>query len=424
LPTQQGGLGLGSAQLTSRPAFLASWIDFLRFNHARPSFIPALTSTLSPSSLASNLNPDIVQLRLVWSGLVARLTRPDPSSGIIVGGEYELRNVLGAHVHSVSDLATAKSLSQKDLTTLCMRALEREWRDSASKSDRARLTDCGGREAAWVTRCPTRPEYRVKNPLWRVALLTRLALPLPHLRARQPGCVCHDRFDSHAHDPGRRRLKRPAIVDALGEHDQRCPLTFTLGRHDEVQESALRPTLKANGIHVSNSKTSELRKPGDFNDKCRRKGDLTATGLFHPGKDILDVGITHPTIDSSINHLSSEVRGAAANRYAATKDRRANATIKAKGLDVSFLAITFGSYGAFGKSAHRLIAKATADAPVSVFNPWVKPGPKAHAYLLFGFSLARANARMLINADSKRRSARNSVRASRPQSTSSVAVHG
>eukprot|EP01044_Picomonas_judraskeda_P036208 COSAG03_NODE_15875_length_417_cov_28.996855_1_plen_46_part_10 len=35
-----------------------------------------------------------------------------------------------------------------------------------------------------------------------------------------------------------------------------------------------------------------------------------------------------------------------------------------------------------------------------------------------------SSARMLINADSKRRSARNSVRASRPQSTSSVAVHG
>eukprot|EP01044_Picomonas_judraskeda_P004828 COSAG03_NODE_434_length_7933_cov_12.379755_4_plen_201_part_00 len=34
--------------------------------------------------------------------------------------------------------------------------------------------------------------------------------------------------------------------------------------------------------------------------------------------------------------------------------------------------------------------------------------------LLFGFSLARANARMLINADSKRRSARNSVRACGP----------
>ena len=51
-------------------------------------------------------------------------------------------------------------------------------------------------------------------------------------------------------------------------------------------------------------------------------------------------------------------------------------------------------------------------------------GPKAHAYLLFGFTLARANARMLINAEAKRSSARNSVRTSRPQCTSAVAVHG
>ena len=44
--------------------------------------------------------------------------------------------------------------------------------------------------------------------------------------------------------------------------------------------------------------------------------------------------------------------------------------------------------------------------------------------LLFGFTLARANARMLINAEAKRRSAGNSARASRPQCTSAVAVHG
>ena len=37
---------------------------------------------------------------------------------------------------------------------------------------------------------------------------------------------------------------------------------------------------------------------------------------------------------------------------------------------------------------------------------------------------SRANARMLINAEAKRRSARNSVRASRPQSTSAAAVLG
>ena len=85
---------------------------------------------------------------------------------------------------------------------------------------------------------------------------------------------------------------------------------------------------------------------------------------------------------------------------------------------------TFGTYGAFGKSTHKLIAIATANSPQPLFSPWVKPGPKAHAYLLFGFTLARANARTLINAEAKRRSARNSVRASRPQCTSAVAVLG
>ena len=82
-----------------------------------------------------------------------------------------------------------------------------------------------------------------------------------------------------------------------------------------------------------------------------------------------------------------------------------------KNLRIGFKAITFGSYGSFGTSTHLSINKATADAQQSVFNPWVRPGPRQHAYLLFGFSLARANARMLLNADSKRRSARNSVRA-------------
>ena len=122
--------------------------------------------------------------------------------------------------------------------------------------------------------------------------------------------------------------------------------------------------------------------------------------------------------------LSSEVRAAGANAYATTKDRRANKIIEDKSLNIGFRAITFGTYGAFGKSTHKLIATATANSPQPLFSPWVKPGPKAHAYLLFGFTLARANARMLINAEAKRRSARNSVRASRPQCTSAVAVIG
>ena len=98
-----------------------------------------------------------------------------------------------------------------------------------------------------------------------------------------------------------------------------------------------------------------------------------------------------------------EVRAAGANAYATTKDRRANKIIEDKELSIGFKAITFGTYGAFGKSTHKLIATATANTPQPLLNPWVKPGPKAHAYLLFGFSLARANARMIINAEAKRR---------------------
>eukprot|EP01043_Picozoa_sp_COSAG02_P084645 COSAG02_NODE_22440_length_752_cov_2.165391_1_plen_52_part_10 len=51
MPTQLGGLGLGSAELTSTPAYLASWIDFLRFDKTHPSFLPALKSAISPHPL-------------------------------------------------------------------------------------------------------------------------------------------------------------------------------------------------------------------------------------------------------------------------------------------------------------------------------------------------------------------------------------
>ena len=81
-------------------------------------------------------------------------------------------------------------------------------------------------------------------------------------------------------------------------------------------------------------------------------------------------------------------------------------------------AITFTTYGGFGKATHDLITKLTSEATGYDFDPWARPSPKSHAYLTFGFALARANARMLINADSKRRSARNRVRTSRQRSAS------
>ena len=174
---------------------------------------------------------------------------------------------------------------------------------------------------------------------------------------------------------------------------------------------------KANDVYVSTSRVHELRQPNDINDKDQRKGDLTIEGLFHEGKTILDVGITHPTIDTYINTQSSEApRGFAANKMATKKNRRANKIIEEKHLDIGFKAITFTTFGGFGEGTHELIKEATNDTEWSPNDPWVKPSPKSHAYLTFGFALARANARMLLHADSRRRSAKNRVRTTRPRS--------
>ena len=35
-------------------------------------------------------------------------------------------------------------------------------------------------------------------------------------------------------------------------------------------------------------------------------------------------------------------------------------------------------------------AVADSNSPQPLFSPWIKPGPKAYTYLLFGFTLARA----------------------------------
>ena len=111
---------------------------------------------------------------------------------------------------------------------------------------------------------------------------------------------------------------------------------------------------------------------------------------------------------------------AANNEMASKKNRRANKIIEEKHLDIDFKAITFTTFGSFGEGTHELTKEMmTNDTDWSCSNPWVKPSPKSHAYLTFGFALARANARMLLHADSRRRSAKNRVRTTRPQSATS-----
>ena len=81
-----------------------------------------------------------------------------------------------------------------------------------------------------------------------------------------------------------------------------------------------------------------------------------------------------------------------------------------------------GKYPAFGGlplnlyDPFKLFKKMTEEAYPYDFDPWSRPGPKTHAYLQLGFALARANARMLLHADSTRRSTKNRVRTSRLRS--------
>ena len=186
LPTDQGGLGLSSSAVTSAPAYVAGWIDFLRFCDSHPSLLPALAPSLTSHALLHSPLPDIASLRTTWAVLSDRLSRDDPDSGDSIGGVPEMQGVLGSAISNVSCLASARASSQRGLTKLCSRALEREWRKVASVTDCIRLTECGGHEAQWVTRCPTRPEFCMKSHLWRVAILVRLALPLE----RMPACFC------------------------------------------------------------------------------------------------------------------------------------------------------------------------------------------------------------------------------------------
>ena len=58
-------------------------------------------------------------------------------------------------------------------------------------------------------------------------------------------------------------------------------------------------------------------------------------------------------------------------------------------MDIGFKAITFTTFGGFGEGTHELIKEATNDTEWSPNDPWVKPSPKSHACLTFGFALAQ-----------------------------------
>eukprot|EP01051_Picozoa_sp_SAG22_P027947 SAG22_NODE_9615_length_579_cov_0.933333_1_plen_72_part_10 len=71
------------------------------------------------------------------------------------------------------------------------------------------------------------------------------------------------------------------------------------------------------------------------------------------------------------------------------------------------MSLTFGTFGSFGTGTWALINKAcdpnTHPKAVPDCDPWRLPGPMRDFILTLGFSLQRANSRMIRNADQRRR---------------------
>ena len=410
--------------LASEPAYVASWIDYLRFVHAHPSLFPHLFPLISADSLENSDLPAVVELRDAWEVLEDGMQRPwRDQPGVVLPGLAELQALLGKEVKGLASLRVAKTRSQTALTHACQKRMERNWRSDAGRANCTRLTDCGGKEAAWVSTTPSRPEYELKSAAWRDAICNRLNVQKSFLASGPVSCDCLDRFDRRTGAirqglpgaqrnredgtaPSRRNVrKRPKPVDAYGEHDQRCHHAFSLGRHDEVQRS-VKKKLSYAGIHCKLASVRDLR--GDSTDFSQKKADLECSNLSTDGNPtILDIGITHPLIDTNLNNKSTTERAFAANKYGDLKERGYNKTIEKKKLDLNAQAMTFGSFGSFGTGTWNVITtacnpdrhpRATGD-----FDPWNLPDPKRDFIVTLGFALQRANAKMVRDADLRRR---------------------
>ena len=256
LPVKAGGLGLGCAATTAEPAYIAGWVDFLHFVGANEEVFPAVTRLVQPAALESSPLFAIEQLRDAWDYMdCTGLSRPSVDNpGEMLPGALEMQEVLGEQVSGVGSLHAAKGGAQKGLSAARMRGLERFWREEAAKhgwEGEVRLTACGGKEAAWVTAVPSRPEYQLTSKQWRASFAMRLGMPQEFLVGKNSPstCTCHAAFSARSgaiargeagaqrpSETGRRRTRRPPPrVDVFGEHDQRCSAAFPLGRHNRIQ---------------------------------------------------------------------------------------------------------------------------------------------------------------------------------------------
>ena len=199
-------------------------------------------------------------------------------------------------------------------------------------------------------------------------------------------------------------MPRPP-VDPFGEHEQRCPFAFKLGPHNRVQLQHQRNLNRAD-LPTKLASVHELRSAND--PHSMKQADLLTSGLSANGNDtLLDIGRTHPLIDTNLTDQSLGNRAYAADKYAASKDRRYRRIINANNLPYGYKSLCMDPLGAFGTSLWSVIDRATDPnthpKASGDYDPWRRPDPRREYVLSVAFANQIGDAIMIRGADARRR---------------------
>ena len=199
LPFRCGGLGLRSAERTSRPAYWASWGDCLqpllqRFPDTGQQLLGLLEAGVESGAppciaeaIAAAEHLDALQFRRPsWRSLAQGARAEAPDSDDVEPGEWR---------HGWQ-FEASNAVEQQEFSSLLS-----VFRSQARSPHAARLLSSSGRWAsAWLTVCPTSPALTLSSADFTAALRLRLGLRIPRQDASVfcEGCNCRlDDFGYH-----------------------------------------------------------------------------------------------------------------------------------------------------------------------------------------------------------------------------------
>ena len=281
LALDQGGLGLRSAHHHTAAAYWASWHD-----------VAPIIQRKSPN---------------LFTHITEQLTTPvdsaTPSIQCLQHVQEFLRN-LGLEAPAWAECAPPGPPTQAELPQQL-----RRWQQAASKvidqayanfveasadpAGQALLESQRGPHASRTfTLLPTSPELTFEPAHFRVLLLRRLRLPLPHTTAR---CRCH----------------RPH--DQLGDHRAACPHSGALRTRRMALEKAMARVCREAGAAVStNVLARDLNTTTRRTDERRIEVIANALPFWHGAQLAVDTTLVSPlTASSQVRRSNSATAGAA-----------------------------------------------------------------------------------------------------------------